>query len=429
MLLFDERRRICSTPIPQNRMARETQVQTTTYAFLRQNHTIINTRLKHREIALKADNIRLEDDLIYQNYHDLQQAYTTRHGASDHASLGNLGYWHGFRILLTFARLTDDLTARVFHDAHGFDFLQRTLGRLFTFNFEQSLAIFDLPVQIFYALSVAILGLRFLIMVLRALKHAFYPTNAELEASQRGDTTPFQRFCHEIYTYRIRLANDAVWASLNGLSNYPEFFHISMALANGLILACVLFDLGLLAYGYFGITSVTYKSEQALYEEEKNRANDPKEIARIHRQIIELDLDYARDTAIYCASTTASLTLLVGFSLLVTASIPIMAPIGSFLCIAGSALYLSVDTVGDYWKNQKALEIYKKHDIDIRDANDNAQKYWREGFSTFTKNTFLPVVFIGVTGVCWPAGLLLLAGYAAYNCSTCEEQHVPRLLN
>jgi hypothetical protein len=429
MLLFDENRKVVSISIPEGDAAQTRQAQETPYALLRQNHAVINTRLKHRKVALEAGKSNPAQDSIYNYYTKLQETYTATHGESDHATLGNLGYWHGFRILLTFARLTDDLTTRVFHDAHGFDFLQRTLGRLFTFDFDRSLSLFQLPVQIFYALSVAILGLRFLIMVLRALKHAFYPTNAELEASQAGETSPYQRFCHEIYTYRIRLSNDAVWASLNGLSNYPEFFHISMALANGLILVCVLFDLGLLAYGYFGITSVTYKNETELYKAEQKRTNDPKERALIDRQLIELDLDYDRDTAIYYASTTASLTLLLGFSLLVTASIPIMAPIGSFLCIAGSALYLSVDTVGDYWRNKKALKIYKKEDIDTQDAQREAQKNWSEGFSTFTKNTFLPVIFIGVTGVCWPAGLLLLAGYAAYNCGTCEEQHVPRVFN
>ena len=88
-----------------------------------------------------------------------------------------------------------------------------------------------------------------------------------------------------------------------------------------------------------------------------------------------------------------------------------------------------MDTVGDYWKNKKALEVYKKDDIDIQDTQNDAQKYWSEGFSTFTKNTFLPVLFMGVMGVCWPAGVLLLAAYAAYNCRSCEEQHLPPLLN
>ncbi|MDF1677445.1 MAG: hypothetical protein P1U32_01980 [Legionellaceae bacterium] len=319
----------------------------------------------------------------------------------------NIGYVHGFRILLAFSRITDELLIHMMNDAKWFDQLNRSIAPIF--NFDQSINILNLPVQTFYILSFSLLGLRLVIELARILKHTFKPTEQELKA-----LSAWGRFCHEAHKYRFNLANDIVWGVLNAINNAP------------LMLVCVLFDLSVTLYRQRE-TQLAYKEKKAEYELLLS-LNKHDEV--IQQQLKALQLSHTETTATLRLMLIATSEILIGLSMLLAAPIPILAPIGSFLCVIGFAICLSADIYGDYEKKTELLKQLKadgKSHAEIEKAEQAQLDAWNKGWTTFTKNAILPTLFIGMFAICWPATVLLVAGYAAYEMSQQKEEKTPHL--
>ncbi len=317
----------------------------------------------------------------------------------------NIGYVHGFRILLAFSRITDELLIRMMNDTKWFDKLNRSIAPIF--DFDQSITLLNLPVQTFYLLSFSLLGLRFLIEVARILKHTFKPTEQELKALSSWD-----RFRHEAKKYHFNIANDIVWGILNAINNSP------------LMLVCVLFDLSVILYRQRE-TQHAYKEKKAEYEL-LLPLNKQDEV--IQQQLKVLKLNHTETTATLRLMLIATSEILIGLSLLITAPLPILAPIGSFLCVIGFAVCLSADLYGDYEKKTEKLKQLKADEessTEIKKAEQAQLDAWNKGWSSFTKNAIIPTLFMGALAICWPATVLFVAGYAACEMSQPKEEKTP----
>ncbi|MDF1646555.1 MAG: hypothetical protein P1U61_06220 [Legionellaceae bacterium] len=379
--------------------------------FLNQNHDAITQEknlLKKALDTLEIDTNRTitsnEEQEQYRLWYlhccDLLKTYHEKRGEPEKPPENwtnyihdNLGYVHGFRILLTFSRITDELLIRIMNDAKWFDKLNQSIAPIF--NFDQSITILNLPVQAFYILSFSLLGLRFLIELAQILKHTFNPTEQELAA-----LTTWERFSHEIYKYRFNIANDIVWGVLNAINNNP------------LMLVCILFDLSLTLYRQRE-THHAYLEKKTEYEQ---LLALKKQDEIIQQQLKELELDHIQTTATLKLALIATTDILIGLSMLLAAPIPIVAPIGAFLCVIGFAAHLSADMYGNYQKQTYLLKQLEDsgENTDIEKVKKEQQAAWNEGWSSFTKNAVLPTLFIGVFSIYWPAALLLVAAYTAY---------------
>ncbi len=394
-------------------------------AFLTKNHVEIEAEKANLKATLDALQIKSDIAahnkqkeqyrLYYLYYCDLLRTYHEKRGEPEQPPQDwitylhdNLGYWHALRILLTFARLTDELAIRMLNDAKWFETLNRSIAPIFDFN--QTINILSLPVEAFYVLSFSLLGIRFIIEWARILKHTFDPTEEEIKALSAWD-----RFCHEVYKYRFNLANDFVWATINAINNNP------------LMLVCVLFDLSLLLYRR-NETEQAYQKKKTEYEQLQALKQQDK---IIKQQLRELELEHISTKSILDLALIATSHLLIGFPMLLLATpSSLLAPLGSFLCVVGFAIYLSADFYGDYQKKAhliKLLEADGKSITEINQTKQAQQAAWDNGWSTFAKNTCMPILFIGMLAVCWPAALLLITAYCAYEMSPKESTETPQL--
>ncbi len=373
------------------------------YAFLMQHHDDIKIQAKRLTLALEQLAAPHRDDLTrvlefrefqaqcerllvdYDLARERQEAAERSWIDSVH---DNLITMHLYRILLSFTRLTDELLVRLMNDAKWFDTLNQSFASMF--DFDQSLSILNFPTAAFNLLSVALLGLRFLIESTRILRRTFFPTT---EAEQAVGA--WARFCHEVYNYRFKLANDIVWATLNGLSNYPDFFNLSAPVANGLILICVCFDMSVMLYQRH-LENQAYEKSKTAYEAEPNET--------IRRALLfELEKDYVENSAQFQLCLLGVTTLVTGFTLLVTASVPIVAPLGSFLCLLGTAIYTGIENYGDYQKKAYLAEVFA-----TTEAIQAQQEAWNKGWSSLIKHATLPPLLFGALAISWPIGLLLI---------------------
>ena len=147
-------------------------LKASTYKFLARNHIAIQKEHKILEAALDT----LNNDETYVKYRELAHYYdellTLYHQKRNAAKRrqenwvsylhDNLGTMHLYRIMITFARLTDEQLLSLLHQAKCFQSLNQSLVAFF--NYDQSISVLNMPIETLYALSVIVLGLRFLMV-------------------------------------------------------------------------------------------------------------------------------------------------------------------------------------------------------------------------------------------------------------------------
>lgn len=403
--------------------------QAATYQFLYQNHEAFETKAKRLDEALKKSQIGLDSllrkqyELYLLHYHTLLESYAKcreeplqKPNTFINMVHDNLILMHAYRITLAFVFFTNKLVLQLLNDAHFLDAIYSALGP--AFDFQLTLDILTAPGTALNILSFSLLGLRFFIESMRILQHVFFPTEQEKEISA------WERFTHEVYKYRYNLINDLVWFTLNGIGNFPTVFHITPFTANFLFMAGLLFDLSLLVYRLTEIQAAYNTAEAALSAEEEMHGQD---IDLLKKQRDVLALERCEVEANMHLSLFAASTLITGFALLLTAPVPALAPVGSFFCIVGTAIYLAAGKYAEYQKESAYIEQLKESGVsldsfEMRTANVKRDTIWHDGWLSFARDVFLPLLFITALAISWPVGVLLLVAYATYTICTAATQ-------
>jgi hypothetical protein len=400
--------------------------------FLIENHLAIQKENDLLKVALKA----LESDEAYAKYHALSLRYEellalyhkkrneSKHRKDNWTSYlsDNLGTLHAYRIIITFARLTDEQLICMLSQAKWFNDLNQAMAGIF--NFDQSISILNLPVETLHALSVMVLALRFLVVSAEILRHTFAPTDEEA-----ADLSTWERFCHETGIYGFSLVNDFVWGTVNALSNYHDFFNIPLPVANILIAAALIFDISLLMYRYH-LETTAYEAKKATYLAEIKKIEGDEELEKnaiqekvklTQEQLKALEFSHIKTTAALQLAWIAAGIVSLGFAISLAVAAPVAAPMGCFLCLLGTAVYTSLGDYGDYQQQKHLLETLKQDNQQGKAEIGNAEKAqkaaWNHGVESLLKHTLLPMFVISVFAVCWPAGLLLAIAYGAYEMS------------
>ncbi len=366
--------------------------------------------------------------------------------------LSSMRDWIGWgninRLAFTFSRLTTQQLLVILQEKQWLTMLSRFLQ--IPLNIDEITARLNTPSAVFRVLSVGLFAARLAINTTLLLKHTFFPTHGEKE------TEASLRFYQELKKRHAVLLNDVVWASLNALTNYADFFKISAPLANTLLISGLVFDVALLAYrlhdaeqDYFAKrTQYTREKREAQTKLERLLAAEPtaasthelkaaqRAVWCLDEQLSKLEIQMQAVRAAFSANIVAASLLACGYTSSLFFTLPAAVFVSYFVIVVGIALYFSADAYGKY--EEKRLTQHQMTFLGapkaIVQAKDDVQKAWNNFVGTMLKNTFGPLIFMGAVALSWEAAIIVTAlylvaeGYSYYMKSGSppkKQEHVP----
>jgi hypothetical protein len=278
--------------------------------------------------------------------------------------------------------------------------------------------------NVFNVLSVGVFVARFIINAGLLIKHTFFPTDEERALSAKA------RFYQELSLRHCQMLNDVVWGSINLLTNYSYFFHISAPVANGLTIGFLCFDAALLLYRHrLAEKEYLYKKAQYLGEKKNHEAlmngvslsiedmkNHQKHCNMLDEQLEELERHWKATSATFLFNVAAAVLLFCGFSASLLLG-SVAAPICFLICTIAVAMYLSD---GVYKKYKEKSLLLQKQELDNGDTSHallELQSARNDFIISMLKNIIVPMLIVTVFAVCWEAALLLTVIYVGYECT------------
>ncbi|STX45099.1 coiled-coil protein [Legionella donaldsonii] len=339
--------------------------------------------------------------------------------------VSNVGFANVSRIYWTFCRLTMKNSLFLARELQWIEKLGNILGK--EIDVDAIVHTWEKPNHIFRALSVGFFVGRMILNMGVALKHALSPTSTDEEA-----LTTWRRFTDELYERRLTYLNDIVWATVNGLTNYNDYFGISNPVAGWATAAFLVFDVCLLLYRR-ELAKDAYLTKRAEYEEEciyHEQFPDQQEhvvaLKILREQIKQLDNSWEIESSTYLFNATGALLLLMGFSasMLLT---PAALIAGSYLvCTLGVAIYLSDGAYSNYKEKSVALRTAELESAgpktiglaqwEQKTASDNF-------YFTLGKNAVMPALFMTTMAISLPAALVMTATYMVYSLGSSYHKH------
>lgn len=373
-----------------------------------------------------------------------------------------LGMMNMFRVYWVFCRLTFTTGLHHFRDKGFIDLFEKTLSSKFDEN--EFIRKMEAPNFIFNALSVGLFAGRLLLNVAMLMKHTFFPQGAEKNA------TVAQRFKFELYKRHPVLMNDAAWATVNLLTNYPELINISAPVANWLIAGFLLFDFCLILWqrnlaekefrhkrnqyrqeldGYCDKsreieTAITQK--EVLFAEKPFDSNSDsllKEIEKLkaqhalNQELISLTMKTQRELEIswevknstFLFNAAAAFLFIAGFTASFIFAAPVVALVSYATCMVAVAMYLSSGSYGQY--KAKSLRFYDANcdfekvrgglvapGLELIKANHQSLQEYQAARRAFglkiAENVIIPTLVLGLMAACWQAAVVFIVLYASY---------------
>lgn len=255
----------------------------------------------------------------------------------------------------------------------------------------------NMPSGVLSYFSVGLFLARFMIDASVLVKHTFFPDVIE------NHTHWYERLGFELNKRYGRMVNDAVWGTVNFLTNFNHISGIPGPITGYITAGFLVFDVSWiliqLAVGY-----KNYKLKLEQYENELK--SDRSEIVKLQMDELKIQWETQKATALFCAA--AATMLLIGFT---TALIANPAIIGAVCFFAGTlavAMYLSSGAYGEYVKKGLYLEAQP---VDRVQAQKDYEIARNEFFFSLFKHTAMPLLIVTTFAVCWPAAVVLTAMY------------------
>lgn len=331
---------------------------------------------------------------------------TPFHSAKISSVAGVANIW---RLKLAFMRLViqtsilfakeSEFLSKLFGGHAGFDQMLETLGK---------------PTGLFNAFSVGFFGVRLLMNIGEIIKDTIKPVN-------RADKDWYARLSKAFWDRHIVMANDIVWATVNGVTNYAKYFNISAPVANWTMAAFLIFDISLLFYRR-RLKEEEYLLKVAEKEAAKNKAMDnPELFAKLDNELQALRMEATIIDSTIWFNITAGTLILSGFSAALLLGTPAALPVTFVVCCLAIAMYASESAYSKF--KEKSLRLEQEESS----ANDKSQdplaielakSEKKEALSDLglavAKNTVVPMLIMGTFAVSWPAAVLLTLAYMGY---------------
>lgn len=316
----------------------------------------------------------------------------------------NLGFMNGYRIHFVFSRLTVKQSILFSQQMNWIAKNNHTLS--ITGSIPNAISRLELPVDTFYALSVAIYALRLLLNIAMGLKHTFSESTGRWERAK-----------HEFEKRHVGALNDIAWGLVNFFSNYGPQIGVSVALGNWLTAGFLVFDIGLLVYRYFR-SRTEYKSKKQQYKEElRLNVLNPGAFPLAKLQLDELKIAWKGEKNEFYFNIAAAVVLLVGFTLSISLPWAAATPICFMICMLGGAFYLSAKKFGEYSKEAaRVAHLEKEGNVgpDLVAAKGERTKKKNQFGVFLAKNIIVPSLFFGLLAVYWPAAIIFIVAFLGY---------------
>ena len=297
-------------------------------------------------------------------------------------------YLNGYRLSGVFSKLT---TMELIELAKQWSFIDALNNiDIYGHNIHINPEAFSHVTKVLNACSIGFYGITFTIQMLTIFKHLIGSDDVEKSAEL------WDKLKYELWKRHWRLGNDGVWAIINLLTNYAEYFHLTATFANQLTAVFVLLDLVWL-YRLYYATMMPFDEQISIYEEQLKTETDPNEIAFIKLQKESLELLKAKTQCTFKVYASAAVLYISGFGIaLSSTAIPVVTA-GFFLCTLAMALGLSENT-------QTISKFVYAEDHEVMYAGACM-------VGSLVENTLVPITFMTAYSINLPVALLCTVAY------------------
>ena len=334
-----------------------------------------------------------------------------------------LGFTNIHRLHVNFCRITLKQSVLVANELQWLEKLDQLLGR--HTNVEGIISRLNTPTPVFNVLSVGLFAARFIVNAGLLLKHTLLPSDKERSLGLRS------RFYHELYKSHCTLLNDAVWGTVNLLTNYATLFNISAPVANWTTAGFLVFDASLLLYRRH-LAEKEYLLKKAEYLSEKRNLETLMEGASLDREdlrayqkrckmldenLAQHEINWKTTSATFLFNVAAATFFMAGFTASLLMAMPAAVVVCYFVCNVAIAMYLSADIYGKYKEKSLVLQQDELEDKDTTVAMLEMQTARNNFILAMAKNIIIPMLIVTTFAVCWEAALILTAVYVGYECT------------
>lgn len=263
-------------------------------------------------------------------------------------------------------------------------------------------------------LGITLYFLRFLINFVIMLKHIIH-------AAMCKELSVTKVLKQELDKRGYTMASDLIWAIVNLLINYNNFFQISASVISPLI-TCILFFDFLLFLAQWSAEAVKYnKCLEELKEQQRNAT--VLEFKIIERQIDILNDEWEVRCDYFLINILAANLIFFSFGITLLCTGPLALAALAFFSSIGNALYNTTEEFIKYQQTTIALqrelsngtilddEYHQKLIIKLNnECTLSSSDFWNTLACTIGGTAFI----ITTAVLCWPAALCLTLSYIAY---------------
>jgi hypothetical protein len=339
-----------------------------------------------------------------------------------------VGLLNAYRIYWTFCRLTLTGALQLARDIQWIDKLNKLLGK--QINVDQIVKTLEAPNAVFRGLSVGFFVVRFIMNAGMLLKHTLLPSKDEKNISIT------ERFTSELWKRHPQFLNDIVWATVNGLTNYAQYFHIAAPIAGWATAGFLLFDIGMflwlrhIAEKEYLTKKSQYTNDINYYQNEMRNVVDVEAVLKfekhtevLRQQLAELEIEWKTKNSTLLFNATGAVLLTTGFAASMLLSPAIFVIASYAVCTMGVAIYLSEAAFTNYRDKSLRLEQAQLENTAGAQQYAEYQAARNEFIYTLVKNAVLPGLIIATFAICWQAALVLTAMYLTYELWCAYSKH------
>lgn len=263
--------------------------------------------------------------------------------------------------------------------------------------------------EVFLAYSLAIYGLRLLMVLGLVFKHLFLPEDPEKCRSF------LERLALEIKKHWYFFINDTAKEIITFMILFPEFFNVASVYIPVLTGALVLLDLIKSIYRSVKESLSYNRTKNELESQLTEVSGDDKEI--IQKMLSKLNLQHIEKMSKFLLSLMMNILMLSSFVALTIVAPYAVIPALFFFCVLCRVLDVTSDKFGAY---MRAREESRLNPSDKELAQQKSAKLKELGVA-FLKTLLIPMILVGLLVVNWQLALIVTAVYLtaeyAYSCS------------
>lgn len=293
------------------------------------------------------------------------------------------------------------------------------------YNPESFNELLDTSRETLRALSVGLRALRLTINLVALVEHIIYASISEELSSQKV-------LEQEIEKRGFTMVNDLVWGTVNLLTNYKEFFHISSEAASQINFVFLAFDVALLlARWSFEADKYNARAQELMLQ--KNKLKPSLELSVVNRQLDILNDDWEAQCVYYKFNLVATHILMAALG----ATFLVSGPLALASVAALNMLANALSNTAEEYKKYKQASIAVQREVAnaqvspdmhhqnlLQELNAECQQANINFWKTLAFNVGATAFIITAAATSWPVACGLTLSYMAYKLNDAYQKHL-----